>query len=61
MQLFLHDAGHLVEIAHNGVEAFVIARNLRPDVALCDMRYPGWMVTRLRGRSGKTPSSKMFT
>ena len=45
MQLFLQDAGHLVEIAHNRVEAFVIARNLRPDVALCDMRYPGWMVT----------------
>ncbi len=42
MQLFLQDAGHLVEIAHNGVEAFVIARNLRPDVVLCDIALP-WM------------------
>jgi len=40
MQLFLQDAGHLVEIAHNGVEAFVIARNLRPDVVLCDIALP---------------------
>jgi PAS domain S-box-containing protein len=42
MQLFLQDAGHLVEIAHNGAEAFVIARNLRPDVVLCDIALP-WM------------------
>jgi PAS domain S-box-containing protein len=42
MQLFLQDAGHLVEVAHNGVEAFVIARNLRPDVVLCDIALP-WM------------------
>jgi CheY-like chemotaxis protein/two-component sensor histidine kinase len=40
MQLFLQDAGHLVEIAHNGVEAFVIARNLKPDVVLCDIALP---------------------
>jgi PAS domain S-box-containing protein len=42
MQLFLQDAGHLVEIAHNGPEAFVIARNLKPDVVLCDIALP-WM------------------
>jgi signal transduction histidine kinase len=40
MQLFLQDTGHLVEIAHSGVEAFVIARNLRPDVVLCDIALP---------------------
>ena len=40
MQLFLQDAGHLVEIAHTGVEAFVIARNLKPDVVLCDIALP---------------------
>jgi signal transduction histidine kinase len=42
MQLFLQDAGHLVETTHNGLEAFVIARNLRPDVVLCDIALP-WM------------------
>jgi signal transduction histidine kinase len=42
MQLFLQDAGHLVEIAHSGVEGLVIARNLRPDVVLCDIALP-WM------------------
>lgn len=42
MQLFLQDAGHLVEIAHGGVEGLVIARNLRPDVVLCDIALP-WM------------------
>ena len=42
MQLFLQDAGHLVEIAHSGVEGLVIARNLIPDVVLCDIALP-WM------------------
>jgi PAS domain S-box-containing protein len=42
MQLFLQDTGHLVEIAHSGIEAFVIAKNLRPDVVLCDIALP-WM------------------
>ena len=42
MQLFLQDADHVVETAHSGVEAFVIARNLRPDVVLCDIALP-WM------------------
>jgi len=40
MQMFLQDAGHLVEIAHGGVEGLVIARNLRPDVVLCDIALP---------------------
>ena len=38
--MFLQDAGHLVEIAHGGVEGLVIARNLRPDVVLCDIALP---------------------
>ncbi|HEX6174356.1 MAG TPA: ATP-binding protein, partial [Candidatus Binatia bacterium] len=42
MQLFLQDAGHRVEIAHSGVEGLVIARNLIPDVVLCDIALP-WM------------------
>jgi signal transduction histidine kinase/CheY-like chemotaxis protein len=42
MQLFLQDAGHIVEIAHSGVEGLVIARNLIPDVVLCDIALP-WM------------------
>ena len=42
MQLFLQDAGHPVEIAHSGVEGFVIARSLRPNVVLCDIALP-WM------------------
>ena len=42
MQLFLQDAGHLVDIAHSGVEGLVIARNLIPDVVLCDIALP-WM------------------
>jgi CheY-like chemotaxis protein len=42
MQLFLQDAGHLVEIAHSGVQGLVIARNLLPDVVLCDIALP-WM------------------
>jgi PAS domain S-box-containing protein len=42
MQLFLQDAGHLVEIARSGAEGFVIARNFKPDVVLCDIALP-WM------------------
>ena len=42
MQLFLQDAGHLVEIARSGVEGFVIARNFKPNVVLCDIALP-WM------------------
>jgi CheY-like chemotaxis protein len=42
MQLFLQDAGHLVEVAHGGVDGLVMARNLRPDVVFCDIALP-WM------------------
>jgi PAS domain S-box-containing protein len=42
MQLFLQDAGHHVEIARSGVEGFVIARNFKPNVVLCDIALP-WM------------------
>ena len=47
-QLFLQDAGHLVEIAHNGVEAFVTARNLRPMSCSATLRYPmnGYAIAR---------------
>lgn len=42
MQLFLQDAGHIVEIARSGVEGFVVARNFKPNVVLCDIALP-WM------------------
>jgi two-component system CheB/CheR fusion protein len=42
MQMFLQDTGHLVEIARSGVEGFVIARNFKPNVVLCDIALP-WM------------------
>jgi hypothetical protein len=46
-QLFLQDAGHLVETAHSGREAFVIARNLRPETRCSARRYratlDGWL------------------
>ena len=40
MQMFLKDAGHAVEIAGNGVEGLLIARNFKPDVVLCDIALP---------------------
>ena len=42
MQMFLQDAGHVVETARSGVEGFVIARNLKPNAVLCDIGLP-WM------------------
>lgn len=41
-QMFLQDAGHVVETARSGVEGFVIARNLKPNAVLCDIGLP-WM------------------
>jgi CheY-like chemotaxis protein len=40
MQMFLRDAGHVVEIAGTGVEGLLIARNFKPDVVLCDIALP---------------------
>jgi signal transduction histidine kinase len=61
MQLFLQDAGHLVEIARSGVEGFVIARNFKPDVVLCDIALPsmdGYTIARTIRQNAEL---KMFT
>lgn len=34
-------AGHQVEVAYNGSEGLIMARDLRPDVVLCDIGLPG--------------------
>jgi PAS domain S-box-containing protein len=37
----LTETGHVVEVAHNGVEGVEAARRFRPDIVLCDIGLPG--------------------
>jgi PAS domain S-box-containing protein len=41
MQMLLEMEGHEVSIAHDGVQGLEKARQIRPDVVLCDLGLPG--------------------
>jgi CheY-like chemotaxis protein len=43
MQILLQDAGHEVEVAHDGPAAVEQARIFRPDVVICDIALGGEM------------------
>jgi CheY-like chemotaxis protein len=41
LQTFLVHAGHVVDLAHSGVDGIEAARRFRPEVVLCDIGLPG--------------------
>src|SRR5260221_10885399 len=41
LRVILERAGHRVEVARNGTEALVVARQIIPDVLLLDLELPG--------------------
>ncbi|HET9598038.1 MAG TPA: PAS domain-containing protein, partial [Anaeromyxobacteraceae bacterium] len=54
--------GHEVEVAHDGVAGFDAARQLRPDVVLCDIGLPrmdGYEVARRLRASGLAPQPRL--
>lgn len=47
MSMLLKLSGHDVHVAHSGMEAFEVARRIRPDIAVLDIGMPD--VSELRG------------
>ena len=41
MQMLLTQLGHVVEVAHNGIEGLAAAARFKPEVVLCDIGLPG--------------------
>ena len=41
MQMLLTQLGHVVEVAHNGIEGLAAAAHFKPEVVLCDIGLPG--------------------
>jgi DNA-binding response OmpR family regulator len=39
--MFLTQTGHVVEVAHNGMEGARIAHSFQPQVVMCDLGLPG--------------------
>jgi PAS domain S-box-containing protein len=42
LQMYLHGAGHDVEVAHTGPDGIAAAQRFRPQVVLCDIGLPGF-------------------
>jgi PAS domain S-box-containing protein len=42
LQMYLHSAGHNVEVAHTGPDGIEAARRFRPELVLCDIGLPGF-------------------
>jgi CheY-like chemotaxis protein len=42
LQMYLHSAGHEVEVAHTGPDGIAAARRFRPQIVLCDIGLPGF-------------------
>ncbi len=41
MQMLLTQLGHVVEVAHNGIEGLAAVTHFKPEVVLCDIGLPG--------------------
>jgi len=63
LQRFLTLAGHQVSVAHSGPAGVSAARQLRPDVVLCDLGLPGldgFSVARLLRNDARTSQTRLI-
>lgn len=63
LQELLQFEGHVVEVAHNGLEGLVVARSFLPDVVLCDIGLPGldgWQVVSTLRAEAATARSRFI-
>ena len=63
LQELLQFDGHVVEVAHNGLEGLVVARSFLPQVVLCDIGLPGldgWQVASTLRSEPATANSRFI-